>query len=60
MINLLCVVELRSIVLVLHLGGFHLVFEPAEVFLAHLLLGVGLETLIQWRALSFVVLAVDG
>ena len=60
MVNLLCVVEGGGIVLVLELGGLHLVLEPAEVVLAHLLLGVGLETLVQRRLLPLVVLAVDG
>ena len=57
--DLLCVVELGSIVLVLELGWFHLVLQSAEISLSEFHLGVGLKTLVQGRALSLVVLGVN-
>lgn len=58
--NLLGIVEVGGVDLVLDLGRLDVFLKSAEVVLAELLLGVGLETLIERRLLSFVVLSVDG
>lgn len=58
--DLLSIVELCGILLVFELSRLHLILEPSEVVLAHLLLLVGLETLVKRRLLALVVLSVDG
>ena len=52
--------EVRGVLLVLELGWLHVILQSAEVILAVLGLRVGLESLIERRALSLVVLTVDG
>lgn len=48
--------EVGSVHLVFELGRLNLVFESSEVILGELLLGEGLETLVQRWLLAFVVL----
>ena len=57
--HLLCVVEVRCILLVLQLSGLHVVLQSAEVVLTMLGLRVGLESLVERRTLALIVLAVD-
>ena len=57
--HLLCVVEVRCILLVLQLSGLHVVLQSAEVVFTMLGLRVGLESLVERRTLALIVLAVD-
>ena len=59
MCYLLSVVEVCSVLLVFELGRLHVVLQAAEVVLAVLHLGVGLESLVERRLLSLIVLAID-
>lgn len=52
--------EVRGVLLILELGWLHVILQSAEVILAVLGLCVGLESFVERRALSLVVLTVDG
>lgn len=51
--------EVGGVNLIFELGWLRVVLESTEVALAELFLGVRLESLIQRRLLSFIVLSVD-
>jgi len=56
----LSIVEVRCVLDIFKLGWLDIVLKSAEVLLGKLLLGVGLETLVERWDLALVVLGVDG